>query len=322
MMLSRIADSLFWIGRYMERADNTARILDVNYHMLLEQPPDTYKLRWDPLITITGERSRFYQTYEEADARTAFEFLGFSEDNPNSISQCIISARENARTIRDRISRELWEDINGLYHKINRLRDDGRRPFALLRCGEARRPSLPRRLRCHAAARRRLAFSAGGLRAGTCRDDRPHSRCALPSVARRPADSERSAQPCVDGGAEIRGGLRVLQAAVHARSSRRKWPNCCCSIRGIPVPCASISGCCRTRFMRSADRCPALTRTKPNGSPGRVHERLTYDSIDEIFAGGLHNFLEELQMTCRTIGARRSRETYLYYAVVASREPL
>ena len=50
MMLSRIADSLFWIGRYMERADNTERILDVNYHMLLEQPPDTYKLRWDPLI--------------------------------------------------------------------------------------------------------------------------------------------------------------------------------------------------------------------------------------------------------------------------------
>ena len=55
MMLSRIADSLFWIGRYMERADNTARILDVNYHMLLEQPPDTYKLRWDPLIAVTGE---------------------------------------------------------------------------------------------------------------------------------------------------------------------------------------------------------------------------------------------------------------------------
>ena len=73
-MLSRIADSLFWIGRYMERADNTARILDVNYHMLLEQPPDTYKLRWDPLIAVTGERSRFYKTYEEASARTAFDF--------------------------------------------------------------------------------------------------------------------------------------------------------------------------------------------------------------------------------------------------------
>src|SRR6266566_3530537 len=121
MMLSRIADSLFWIGRYMERADNTARILDVNYHMLLEQPPDTYKLRWDPLIAVTGERARFYKTYEEASAQTAFDFLGFSEENPNSIGQCIVCARENARTIRDRISRELWEDINGLYHKIIRF---------------------------------------------------------------------------------------------------------------------------------------------------------------------------------------------------------
>ncbi len=82
MMLSRIADSLFWIGRYMERADNTARILDVNYHMLLEQPPDTYKLRWDPLIAVTGERERFYKHHEEASAQTAFEFLGFAEDNP------------------------------------------------------------------------------------------------------------------------------------------------------------------------------------------------------------------------------------------------
>ena len=105
MMLSRIADSLFWIGRYMERADNTARILDVNYHMLLEQPPDTYKLRWDPLIAVTGERSRFYQLHDEASAQTAFEFLGYAEENPNSIAQCIVQARENARTIRDRISR-------------------------------------------------------------------------------------------------------------------------------------------------------------------------------------------------------------------------
>ncbi len=123
-MLSRIADSLFWIGRYMERADNTARILDVNYHMLLEQPPNTYKLRWDPLIAVTGERARFYETYTEASAQTAFDFLGFCEENPNSIAQVIVNARENARTIRDRISRELWEDINSLYHRVTKMRDD------------------------------------------------------------------------------------------------------------------------------------------------------------------------------------------------------
>ena len=119
MMLSRIADSLFWIGRYMERADNTARILDVNYHMLLEQPPDTYKLRWDPLIAVTGERTRFYKTYEEANAQTAFEFLGFSEDNPNSICAVHRAARVKTPAPSATASRaRLWEDINSLYHKV------------------------------------------------------------------------------------------------------------------------------------------------------------------------------------------------------------
>jgi len=120
-MLSRIADSLFWLARYMERAEDTARILDVNYHMLLEQSAAPYRLRWDPLIIMAGEQERFFQFYTEANAQTVYEFLAFRSDNPNSIVQCITKARENARTIRDRISREMWEDINGLYHSVTRF---------------------------------------------------------------------------------------------------------------------------------------------------------------------------------------------------------
>ena len=120
-MLSRIADSMFWLARYMERAEDTARILDVNYHMLLEQSATPYRLRWDPLIIMAGEQQRFFQFYTEANAQTVYEFLAFRSDNPNSIVQCITKARENARTIRDRISREMWEDINGLYHSVTRF---------------------------------------------------------------------------------------------------------------------------------------------------------------------------------------------------------
>ena len=105
-MLSRIADSLYWIARYMERAQETARILDVNYYMVLEQS-QTYRLRWEPLIIIAGEQERFFKFYDEANAQTVFEFLAFREDNPNSILNCIGQARENARTIRERISREM-----------------------------------------------------------------------------------------------------------------------------------------------------------------------------------------------------------------------
>src|SRR5712691_1346923 len=123
-MLSRIADSLFWIARYMERAEDTARILDVNYHMLLEQSAKTYRLRWDPLVAIVGEHEHFPEFYSEATAQNVFEFLAFHDGNPNSIVHCIDHVRENARTIRDRISREMWEDISSLYHQVGRFRPE------------------------------------------------------------------------------------------------------------------------------------------------------------------------------------------------------
>ena len=120
-MLSRIADSLFWLARYIERAEDTARILDVNYHMLLEQSQDAYQLRWEPLMVMAGEENLFRKLYSEVNAENVFEFLAFRHDNPSSIVQCIAKARENARTIRDCISREMWEDINGLYHMVSRF---------------------------------------------------------------------------------------------------------------------------------------------------------------------------------------------------------
>ena len=103
-MLSRIAESLFWLARYIERAEYTARILDVNFHTVLEQSKDKYRLHWDPLIVMAGEEERFRSLYGEADARAVFEFLAFRQDNPSSIVQCITKARENARTIRDIIA--------------------------------------------------------------------------------------------------------------------------------------------------------------------------------------------------------------------------
>ena len=144
-MLSRIAESLFWLARYIERAEGTARILDVNYHMLLEQSQQSYHLRWQPLIIMAGEEDRFRKLYSEVNAENVFEFLAFRQDNPSSIVQCIAKARENARTIRDRISREMWEDINGLYYTVSQFVPRGRdrgRAAPLLRTGEIRRASL------------------------------------------------------------------------------------------------------------------------------------------------------------------------------------
>ena len=89
--------------------------------MLLEQSQQSYRLRWEPLIVMAGEEKLFHKLYGEVNAETVFEFLAFNEENPSSIVQCISKARENARTIRDRISREMWEDINGLYYAVTRF---------------------------------------------------------------------------------------------------------------------------------------------------------------------------------------------------------
>ena len=315
MMLSRIADSLFWIGRYMERADNTARILDVNYHMLLEQPPDTYKLRWDPLITITGERTRFYQRYDEANAHAAFDFLGYSEDNPNSIAQCIIAARENARTIRDRISRELWEDINGLYHKINKLRDEG---------GDLSRF-------CDAVKRGGHRFH-GVCDATLPRDDGWHfllCGCAIERAEMTARILDVHYHQLIDGPSSLNDArshawMAVLKSVAAYEFYKRQYtliePEKVAELLlqdpRHPRSVRFNLGVLQNSLYAIGGSVPGTYGNEAERLTGRAHERLTYDSIDEIFAGGLHNFLEELQLTCRTIGAQIT-QTYLYYAVVA-----
>ena len=96
--------------------------LDVNYHMLLEQSQQTYLLRWDPIVRISGEQERFLEFYERGHRRRRFRVSGLprgqSELDRRSASRHV---RENARTIRDRISREMWEDINSLYHRVQRV---------------------------------------------------------------------------------------------------------------------------------------------------------------------------------------------------------
>lgn len=117
-MLSRVADSLLWMSRYIERADNTARLLDVNLHILTDfQDLNDSRLveHWEPIIRSTGDYSLFHELYGVADSYSATDFLTFNRSNPNSILSCLFAARQNARMIRDQISTEMWEAINENY---------------------------------------------------------------------------------------------------------------------------------------------------------------------------------------------------------------
>lgn len=117
-MLCRVVDSLFWMSRYIERAENTARLVDVNLQMGLESDHsvgDDHQRQWEAILRSTGDLALFNRLYEVADSVTVMEFLTFNRSNPSSIVSCIAAARENARQIRDQITTEMWEVINRLH---------------------------------------------------------------------------------------------------------------------------------------------------------------------------------------------------------------
>ncbi len=119
-MLSRAASSIYWMSRYLERAENVARFVSVNVHLMLDTglPPDS--AQWKPLVTTSGDDADFAKRYKEHNEKNVLHFLTFDEKNPNSILSCICSARENARTVREVISSEMWEQINALYHYVQK----------------------------------------------------------------------------------------------------------------------------------------------------------------------------------------------------------
>lgn len=117
-MLSRVADSLFWLGRYAERAENYARFIDVNFNLSLDLPPGMTE-QWDPLITATGGREQFVSLFGENFTReNAIFFLAFDDRNPDAIVNTVKYSRENARIIRETIPRETWEVLNELYYFV------------------------------------------------------------------------------------------------------------------------------------------------------------------------------------------------------------
>lgn len=122
-MLSRIAESLYWIGRYVERAENAARLLNVNYYAGLESSGQVTE-EWGPLLDISGSKEQFAQKYGRADVSNVPLWLATDRENPSSISSSLARARENARGLREKIPSEMWETINRAYHDLCFENDD------------------------------------------------------------------------------------------------------------------------------------------------------------------------------------------------------
>lgn len=113
-MLSRVAESIYWLGRYVERAENYARFIDVNFNLMLDLPPGL-KEQWEPLIAATGDLTSYKDRFDSFDRVETIFFLAFDLENPNSMFSSISKARENARTVREKITKESWEKLNEVF---------------------------------------------------------------------------------------------------------------------------------------------------------------------------------------------------------------
>lgn len=133
-MLSRVAENLYWMTRYMERAENTARLINATSQVLLDLPPEA-SFGWDVLIKVVGLDALFSRCYTTPDENSVMRFLITDVRNSGSIVSCVRSARENSRTLREVLPRAAWERINGMYlYTNNRAADavDRARRYTIL----------------------------------------------------------------------------------------------------------------------------------------------------------------------------------------------
>lgn len=116
-MLSRVAESIYWMSRQVERAENLARFIEVTLHMTLDQPE--YMVDpWEPLVLVTGDSEWFEEKYGKATCQNVVQFLAFDREYHSSMLTCLRAARENARSVREVLSTEAFEQLNDFYHFV------------------------------------------------------------------------------------------------------------------------------------------------------------------------------------------------------------
>ncbi|MEM8680375.1 MAG: alpha-E domain-containing protein [Planctomycetota bacterium] len=120
-MLSRVADSIYWMSRYVERAENVARFVSVNLHLSLDLPGEAGE-QWWPLVVTTGDDQQYLKENRGYHRDDVIHFLTLERSNPNSIASCLSAARENARQIREIISTEMYEHLNHFHLMVKNCR--------------------------------------------------------------------------------------------------------------------------------------------------------------------------------------------------------
>ena len=331
-MLSRDADACYWIGRFVERAEATSRMVDVHYHTALEtflpyaadapiESDDIATLGWQPILAISGNAADYHERYGKENDRDILYFFAFDYDNPDSIISVWTKARENARSVRELISSEMWESINISYLDLRSwdvdqvLQKSPHQFFHHLRNASHLFQGILNRTMMMGEERDWLdtgRFLERACQTARLLDVKYHN--LLPGTlhqSEEPGVSYLDDPYGIGGPLDVHGWTAVLKSVsafeMFCKTHRdginpsnvvdflvlnAQFP---ASVRhGI----IRVEGCLR----RIAGTAPNAPVNEPERIIGRLRADLTYTSPSEIIGQGLHGYLQRVLVQCNAIG--------------------
>lgn len=327
-MLSRVADSMYWIGRYIERAENISRLLDVMLQLVLDYEPlgeAQFTATWEPIVQAAGDQEQFFKLYPVADEASVSAFLTMDRRNANSIVSCVNAARENARMIRDQISGEMWEMINDLYLDLKKQDVE----------------SLGHSELAHFLARVRTGSHLfQGLTEATFFHEEGYRFLNVGKYLERADQTSRMLDIkyhiIMPEGQEVGGALdasqwiAVLRACSAFESYHRiyvadvlPWKVAEFLLLAPTFP-RSLHFCLRTagyHLRAISETAEGHFTNEAEKLLGRLSAEITYCDIGDIFREGLHEFIDRVQKRLLKLN-KAVFETYLFYPEVDLAEEL
>ncbi|MBM3523175.1 MAG: alpha-E domain-containing protein [Alphaproteobacteria bacterium] len=296
-MLSRTADNLFWLARYMERAEDVARLLDVGLRMAslsLESVAD--ESEWHSTITAAGCEESFYAKHRVPSAQAVIDHLTRDPDNPSSILSCLRKARRNARTDRTGITTDMWEAVNAAWIEARALRDED---FAL------------ENIRHFLDWVKDKALRFSGAAGGTMLRNDAYWFVRLGMALERADNTARILDVkyhVLLPGHESIGGTRdyyqwtsilrsvSAQRAYHWVYRDRLKPWLVADLLILRPEMPRSLAACFSEVVRHLDKLAEAygSRGECHRIAGQIHARLRYGKIEEIFQQGLHEVLTEI----------------------------
>jgi uncharacterized alpha-E superfamily protein len=304
MMLSRVADSMFWMSRYIERAENIARFIDVNTFLMLDLG-DSMREQWRPLVAVTGDEGAFREKYPEPSRENVTRFLTFDETYPNSIVSCLAMARENARIIRENISTAMWEEINKLYLMVRE--EAARKDHAV----------IPDEFYAEV---RKSAQLFVGVTDGTLSHGEGWHFARMGRLIERADKTSRLLDVryflLLPKTTDVGTPLDIVQWSALLRSTSaldmyrakhgRLAPNRIAEFLLLDADFPRAVRHCldvAERSLRSITGTPVGTfQNSAEKTLGRLRSELDYTAIDDVFKEGLHEFIDRLQRRLNDVG--------------------